>query len=88
MKTPGIIFDLDGTLVDSVYQHVFTWNEAIRSSELSVPQWRIHRAAIVRPLYFTFRVDEADLPGLRHFIQDAYLETCALDRWADEGGAC
>ena len=44
LKTPGIIFDLDGTLVDSVYQHVFTWNEAIRSSHLSVPQWRIHRA--------------------------------------------
>jgi HAD superfamily hydrolase (TIGR01509 family) len=35
---PAFLFDLDGTLVDSVYQHVLAWREAL---ELSV--WRIHR---------------------------------------------
>lgn len=44
MKTPGIILDLDGTLVDTVYQHVSTWNDALRAARISVPQWRIHRA--------------------------------------------
>ncbi len=44
MKTPGIIFDLDGTLVDSVYQHVFAWHEALRANRIYVAQWRIHRA--------------------------------------------
>jgi phosphoglycolate phosphatase-like HAD superfamily hydrolase len=44
VKTPGIIFDLDGTLVDSVYQHVYTWNETLRASRVFVAQWRIHRA--------------------------------------------
>jgi HAD superfamily hydrolase (TIGR01509 family) len=44
LKTPGIIFDLDGTLVDSVYQHVSTWNDTLRAARITVPQWRIHRA--------------------------------------------
>ena len=44
LKTPGIIFDLDGTLVDSVYQHVATWHETLRTARLAVSQWRIHRA--------------------------------------------
>jgi HAD superfamily hydrolase (TIGR01509 family) len=44
LKTPGIIFDLDGTLVDSVYQHVATWHETLKIARLTVSQWRIHRA--------------------------------------------
>jgi HAD superfamily hydrolase (TIGR01509 family) len=39
-----MIFDLDGTLVDSVYQHVVTWHETLRTSRLAISQWRIHRA--------------------------------------------
>jgi len=40
---PALLFDLDGTLVDSVYQHVLAWREALErcGEELSV--WRIHR---------------------------------------------
>lgn len=44
MKTPGIIFDLDGTLVDSVYQHVVAWYDALRTNGITRPQWQIHRA--------------------------------------------
>ena len=39
---PGILLDLDGTLVDSVYQHVIAWHEAFRAAGHDVPQWRIH----------------------------------------------
>lgn len=44
VKQPGIIFDLDGTLVDSVYQHVVAWHRALMRQGISVSQWKIHRA--------------------------------------------
>jgi HAD superfamily hydrolase (TIGR01549 family) len=40
---PAFLFDLDGTLVDSVYQHVLAWREALESSGISLSVWRIHR---------------------------------------------
>lgn len=37
------LFDIDGTLVDSVYQHVLAWNEALESEGIKLSVWRIHR---------------------------------------------
>jgi HAD superfamily hydrolase (TIGR01509 family) len=42
-RNPGILFDLDGTLVDTVYQHVSAWSVALRSVGVVIPQWKIHR---------------------------------------------
>jgi HAD superfamily hydrolase (TIGR01509 family) len=42
-KPPAFIFDLDGTLVDSVYQHVLAWQEALEHSGIELSVWRIHR---------------------------------------------
>lgn len=39
----GLIFDLDGTLVDTVYAHVFAWHRALAEAGLPVEGWRIHR---------------------------------------------
>ncbi|MGA7816506.1 HAD family hydrolase [Caballeronia sp.] len=39
----AFIFDLDGTLIDSVYQHVIAWSEALTSEGLSLPVSKIHR---------------------------------------------
>ncbi|TMQ49695.1 MAG: HAD family hydrolase [Candidatus Eisenbacteria bacterium] len=39
----SFLFDLDGTLVDSVYQHVLAWHEAIRAEGIELAVWRIHR---------------------------------------------
>jgi HAD superfamily hydrolase (TIGR01549 family) len=39
----SFIFDLDGTLVDSVYQHVLAWSEALESEGIELSIWRIHR---------------------------------------------
>jgi HAD superfamily hydrolase (TIGR01549 family) len=39
----ALIFDLDGTLVDTVYAHVFAWQTAFTESELPIDGWRIHR---------------------------------------------
>src|SRR6185295_5565836 len=37
------LFDLDGTLVDSVYQHVLAWREALEEGGIHLAVWRIHR---------------------------------------------
>jgi HAD superfamily hydrolase (TIGR01549 family) len=39
----AFLFDLDGTLVDSVYQHVLAWQEALRKKDHVIAGWRIHR---------------------------------------------
>ena len=39
----SFLFDLDGTLVDSVYQHVLAWHEALGEEGLPLSVWRIHR---------------------------------------------
>ena len=41
--TPAFLFDLDGTLVDSVYQHVLAWREALEREGILLSVWRIHR---------------------------------------------
>ena len=39
----AFLFDLDGTLVDSVYQHVLAWSEALNKAGIELSVWRIHR---------------------------------------------
>ncbi len=39
----ALIFDLDGTLVDTVYAHVFAWQKALDEAGMPIDGWRIHR---------------------------------------------
>ena len=39
----AFVFDLDGTLIDSVYQHVLAWQEALDDEGIELAVWRIHR---------------------------------------------
>ncbi len=39
----AFLFDLDGTLIDSVYQHVLAWREALEDGGIHLAVWRIHR---------------------------------------------
>jgi HAD superfamily hydrolase (TIGR01509 family) len=67
---PAFLFDLDGTLVDSVYQHVLAWREALEKSGIELAVWRIHRRigmsggllidALLREIGRRFRKTEAD----------------------------
>ncbi|MEA2157604.1 MAG: hypothetical protein QOE11_3744 [Solirubrobacteraceae bacterium] len=43
-KTPAAILDIDGTLVDSNYQHALAWYRAFRLHGITIPVWRCHRA--------------------------------------------
>jgi phosphoglycolate phosphatase-like HAD superfamily hydrolase len=40
---PAFLFDLDGTLIDSVYQHVIAWREALEQVDVSLAIWKLHR---------------------------------------------
>jgi HAD superfamily hydrolase (TIGR01509 family) len=40
---PAFLFDLDGTLIDSVYQHVLAWRKALDIAGIDLPVWKIHR---------------------------------------------
>jgi HAD superfamily hydrolase (TIGR01509 family) len=42
-RGPAFAFDLDGTLVDSVYQHVISWSVALQDAGLDLSVWKIHR---------------------------------------------
>ena len=39
----AFLFDLDGTLVDSVYDHVLAWHDALQEEGIEVSVWRLHR---------------------------------------------
>jgi len=72
----GLIFDLDGTLVDTVYAHVFAWQRALAEAEMPIDGWRIHRRigmsgglftrAVARELGRPLRADEAEAIQTRH----------------------
>lgn len=40
---PALLFDVDGTLVDSVYHHVLSWHDALLEEGIELSVWRIHR---------------------------------------------
>ena len=44
MTPPAAILDIDGTLVDSNYQHALAWYRAFRLHGITIPVWRCHRA--------------------------------------------
>ena len=77
---PVFLFDLDGTLVDSVYQHVLAWKEALDSEGLDLSIWRIHRKIGMSGGLFTnqllretgLAIDEALLERLRANHAAAY----------------
>jgi HAD superfamily hydrolase (TIGR01509 family) len=69
----AFLFDLDGTLVDSVYNHVRAWHVALRENGLDLSVWRIHRKIGMSGGLFTAQlerevgrpIDEATLERLR-----------------------
>src|SRR5260370_1122227 len=51
---PAFLFDLDGTLIDSVYQHVIAWRTALSRLNIDLSVWRIHRRSRRRRRRFLF----------------------------------
>jgi HAD superfamily hydrolase (TIGR01549 family) len=76
----AFIFDLDGTLVDSVYQHVLAWREALEAEGIDLSVWRIHRKIGMSGGLFTnmllretgMELDQQRIERLQRFHADAY----------------
>src|SRR5512132_1379944 len=83
---PAFLFDLDGTLVDSVYQHVLAWREALEAGGIRLAVWRIHRQigmsgglfvnALLRETGHTVSTEEAER------LQEAHAE--AFKRYSSQ----
>jgi HAD superfamily hydrolase (TIGR01549 family) len=77
----AFLFDLDGTLIDSVYQHVIAWRVALEEVGINLAVWKIHRrigmsgglfvAALARELETP--LDQETLARLPSLHDDAYL---------------
>jgi HAD superfamily hydrolase (TIGR01509 family) len=78
---PAFLFDLDGTLIDSVYQHVIAWREALTAAGIDLSVWRIHRrigmsgglfvSALMRET--GIRLSDADIDSLQQAHAREYL---------------
>ena len=42
-SSSAVLFDIDGTLIDSTYHHAIAWQRAFDSLDIPIPLWRIHR---------------------------------------------
>jgi HAD superfamily hydrolase (TIGR01509 family) len=81
-STVAFLFDLDGTLVDSVYNHVRAWDIALRENGLDLSVWRIHRKIGMSGGLFTTQlerelgrpIDEATLERLRDRHAELFRE--------------
>ncbi|MGA9761362.1 MAG: HAD family hydrolase [Gaiellaceae bacterium] len=72
----ALIFDLDGTLIDTVYPHVFAWQQALAEADMPIDGWRIHRRigmsgglfarAVARELGRPLSREETDALQRRH----------------------
>ncbi|MGW5681978.1 HAD family hydrolase [Nonomuraea sp. NPDC003754] len=79
---PAFLFDLDGTLIDSVYQHVIAWRSALSGMGIDLSVWRIHRrigmsgglfvTALLRETGITLSQNQID--DLQRAHADAYTE--------------
>ena len=79
---PAMLFDLDGTLIDSVYQHVLAWRDALEKAGMPLSVWRIHRrigmsgglfvSALARETGRSLLPGEID--AMQHAHAQAYLQ--------------
>jgi HAD superfamily hydrolase (TIGR01549 family) len=80
-RRPAFLFDLDGTLIDSVYQHVLAWREALEAGGIRLAVWRIHRQIGMSGGLFVnallretgHRVSAEEALRLQHLHADAYV---------------
>src|SRR5438045_3504247 len=82
MSATAFLFDLDGTLVDSVYNHVRAWHLALRDEGIDLSIWRIHRKIGMSGGLFTNQllrelgrsIDEPTIKRLRARHAEHFLE--------------
>jgi HAD superfamily hydrolase (TIGR01509 family) len=84
-RQTSFLFDLDGTLVDSVYQHVLAWHEALQAEGIELSIWRLHRRIGMSGGLFTnmllretgLSLDQPRIERLRRRHAEAYKRSAA-----------
>jgi HAD superfamily hydrolase (TIGR01549 family) len=84
----SFLFDLDGTLVDSVYDHVLAWHDALQEEGIEVSIWRLHRRIGMSGGLFTkalaretgIDLGEERIKRLRKLHADAYSKRSSHTR--------
>jgi beta-phosphoglucomutase-like phosphatase (HAD superfamily) len=78
---PAFLFDLDGTLVDSVYQHVLAWKHALDTEGIDLSVWRIHRKIGMSEVQAVSTYSLIDLSAVNLCRSWADSSFDSLDRW-------
>jgi HAD superfamily hydrolase (TIGR01549 family) len=76
-EIPAVLFDLDGTLLDSVYEHVQAWWSTLNDAGILVPKWMIHRRIGMSGKSFVKEM-------LREYAPDAQPDIDALEKQHDQ----
>src|SRR5204862_387627 len=84
VRMQALIFDLDGTLVDTVYAHVFAWQRAFAEAGLAIDGWRIHRRIGLSSGLLSGGYGDDELARAGAFR--VYRDTAELHRSLDELG--
>ena len=87
-EAPAFLFDFDGTLIDSVYQHVVAWHEALLKAGIELSVWCVHRrigmsgGLMVNALSreTTRRLTEQEAVQIQQWHAEAYLRQLAQVR--------
>jgi len=74
----ALLFDIDGTLVDSTYHHAIAWQRAFDRQEIHLPLWRLHRAVGMGGDKLVAHVSDDDVEErLGDDLRDAWKEEYA-----------
>jgi len=76
---PAFLFDLDGTLIDSVYQNVIAWRNALARQDIDLSVWRIHRRIGMSGGLFV----SALLRETGRFLSDQEIDSLMTDHAAE-----
>jgi HAD superfamily hydrolase (TIGR01509 family) len=83
-KAPAVLFDVDGTLVDSNYLHIHAWSRAFHDLSIPVQAWRIHRSIGMDGSRLVTELSDDASEDVQHSLKDLhskyYAETTALLR--------
>jgi HAD superfamily hydrolase (TIGR01509 family) len=83
-KAAAVLFDIDGTLVDSNYLHVYAWHRAFHEAGVDVEDWRIHRCIGMDGSMLVKSLAEDSVEDTRSRLKDLhsryYKQTASLLR--------
>jgi beta-phosphoglucomutase-like phosphatase (HAD superfamily) len=94
----AFLFDLDGILVDSVYEHELAWREALEAAGIHLAVWRIHRQigmsgglfgnALLRETGHTVSAEEAERNIAHSFLIHTFILISLVHKTRPRGGFC